>query len=241
MAVVEYKCPNCGGTLLFKAETQSFECEFCRSEYTDVQIKKMFSENEDVAVDEEKRKLEEEFADQTKLYTCQNCGAEIIADENTAATFCYYCHGAVILSNRVSGDLRPSMIIPFQSTKDDAINNYQRWCSKKWFVPNAFKSNTTAEKIQGIYIPYWIATCNIKGDVFAKAKKVRTWRSGNYIHTETREYDIYRSADGKYDRIPADASKKADDRLMESIEPYDYSKLEEFSMSYLSGHLADKV
>lgn len=240
MAAIEYKCPNCGASLLFMAESQRFECEFCGSNYSDSEIKEMFSQHEETALDEEKRKLEEEFIDQTKLYTCQNCGSEIIADENTAATFCLYCHGPVILSNRVSGELRPTKIIPFNTTKDQAIENYKKWCGKKVFVPPSFKANTTIEKIEGIYIPYWVATCDIKGDVTAQANIKRTWRSGDYIHTEIREYQILRSANGQYCRIPADASKKADDKLMESIEPYDYTKLEDFSMSFLSGHLADK-
>ena len=43
-----------------------------------------------------------------------------------------------------------------------------------------------------------------------------------------------------YDRVPADGSKRFDDSIMDSIEPFDYSELKEFDYSYLSGFLSEK-
>ena len=37
-----------------------------------------------------------------------------------------------------------------------------------------------------------------------------------------------------------DASKKMDNTIMESIEPFDYSQIVDFETAYLSGYLADK-
>ena len=31
------------------------------------------------------------------------CGAEVVTDATTAATFCYYCHNPVVLSGKLSG------------------------------------------------------------------------------------------------------------------------------------------
>ena len=44
------------------------------------------------------------------LYTCPSCGAEIVTDSTTAATFCYYCHNPVVLSGRVSGEFLPDLV-----------------------------------------------------------------------------------------------------------------------------------
>ena len=34
MALVSYKCPNCGGSVVFDPKKQKFCCEFCMSEFT---------------------------------------------------------------------------------------------------------------------------------------------------------------------------------------------------------------
>ena len=38
------------------------------------------------------------------VYICPSCGAEVVTDATTAATFCYYCHNPVVLSGKLSGD-----------------------------------------------------------------------------------------------------------------------------------------
>ena len=58
---------------------------------------------------------DEQTADKEKsavVYTCLSCGAEIVTDETTAATFCYYCHNPVVLGGRLEGDFLPDKVIP---------------------------------------------------------------------------------------------------------------------------------
>ena len=92
----------------------------------------------------------------------------------------------------------------------------------------------------GLYVPFWLADCNLDADVHALGKQISTWTSGSYRYTRTKEYDVYRHAKIDFDGIPADGASKINDGLMEAIEPFDYTKLEPFSMSYLSGFFADK-
>ena len=44
----------------------------------------------------------------------------------------------------------------------------------------------------------------------------------------------------RFEKIPADGSKKMDDAYMESIEPFNYAELVPFQTGYLTGYLADK-
>ena len=46
METIQYKCPNCGGELQYKADKQKFGCDYCLSEFTDEEIKQIFSETE---------------------------------------------------------------------------------------------------------------------------------------------------------------------------------------------------
>lgn len=243
MEVVQYKCPNCGGNLEYKAGNQDFGCEYCMSEFTETEIKEIFKKNENMELDEnveEIKKEQQEFEEHTNLYSCPNCGAEIISEDTTSATFCYYCHNPVILSGRLSGSYKPNKIIAFNVTKEEAEKLFKEWCKKKWFLPNDFKSNQQLEKMTGIYVPFWIADCDVKANVNALGKKNRSWISGDYKYTETKEYSVVRRASIVMEGIPADGSSKFDDKLMEAIEPFDYNDIKNFSMSFLSGFFADK-
>ena len=58
--------------------------------------------------------------------------------------------------------------------------------------------------------------------------------------TVTDHYSITRSGSAPFEKIPVDGSTKMPDEHMDSIEPFDYSELTDFSMSYLPGFMADK-
>ncbi len=241
MEAVQYKCPNCGAQLEFKPDTQQFGCDYCMSSFTNEEIKVICSKAENsIPAEEETKEAEKEFSEHTNLYHCGSCGAEIIAEENQTATFCYYCHGPVILSGRLSGEYKPGKVIGFKITREQALDSFKKWCGKRWFLPKDFNSDEQLEKMTGLYVPFWVADCDLNAEYRALGKKVRSWRSGNYRYTETKEYDVTRNAEIFTDGIPADGESKIDDLLMESIEPFNYSEAQPFSMSYLSGFYADK-
>ncbi len=241
MKTVQYKCPNCGGELKFNAEKQLFSCEYCLSDFTEEQVKQIFKKNEETDLSEKNAdKAVKDFEDHTNLYTCPSCGAEIMAEETTSATFCYYCHNPVILSGRLSGEYKPGRVIPFKVTREAAVDSFKRWCKSKWFIPKDFKSKRQLEKITGVYVPFWIADCKTNAGLNAVGKQIRSWTAGDYRYTETREFAVSRRADIKVKGVPADGASKIPDELMEAIEPFDYKESREFSMSYLSGFIANK-
>ena len=189
METVSYKCINCGGPLQYNAEKQKFYCEFCRSEFTDEELKKHFG-----ALDEKLETTEsvseekaddvpegfEDFASNTVMYTCQSCGAEIIADKTTAATFCVYCHNPVVLSNRLTGAFKPDKVIPFIISEEEAQQRFFDFCGKKHFLPKNFISDAQLDMMKGVYYPYWLVDSLKDGNLFATAEKRRTWTEGDY-------------------------------------------------------------
>lgn len=241
MDTIQYKCPNCGGPLEYKAETLKFGCEYCDSQFTEQEIKDIFKENENIDLSQNVNENagDDEFTG-GNLYQCSSCGAEIMTDANTAATFCVYCHNPVMLKGRLSGEYRPSKVLPFEIGKDNALEIFKSAMGKKKFTPSDFVSNTTLEKMAGLYVPFWLADCHAKAQLHAIGKHTRSWTSGGYRYTETREFDVERAADIFYKGVPADGASKIDDELMDAAEPFDYSKMRDFSMSYLSGFLADR-
>ena len=204
MEAIQYKCPNCGGELKFDPGKQQFGCEYCRSLFSEAEIKQVCKENEetDLSRSPEELQQEQEFAEHSNLYECGSCGAQVVADDNTAAAFCYYCHNPVILKGRLSGEYKPGKVLPFKITKEEALHIFSGWCKKRWFLPRAFKEKQNLEKITGLYVPFWVADCNVHADLNAIGKQVKTWRSGDYRYTHTKEFAVRRMGQVGLDGIP---------------------------------------
>lgn len=250
MAAVSYKCPNCGGGLAFDPATQKFKCEYCISLYAEDELEKLAAaeaarnatQEEPAAPPPAEGTAEDndEFERHAVIYSCPSCGAEVVCDETTAATFCYYCHNPVVLAGRLAGTLKPDKVIPFAIEKELAIQKFLEWTGKKLFIPRAFFSGKQIEKISGIYFPYWFVDCEMEAVLQTTASDVRVWRSGDTEYTETKKYRVERGGSAAFTDISHLALNKADKRLVEGILPFDSSKMLDFSMSYLSGFQAEK-
>lgn len=242
MDALGYKCPNCAADIQFSAKDQKFVCEYCNSSFTEQEMKEIAALQEQQHPDrpEEAQQPDDEFTEHTSVYSCDSCGATIMADENTAATFCYYCHNPVILKGRVSGEYRPSYVLPFQIDREAAIGHFKEFVKKHRFLPKDFLSAGQQEKIVGLYVPFWVTDVNVNAEMDALGKRIRSWTSGNYSYTETQEYALARKANVVIKGLPADGASHIDDDLMEAVEPFDYAKIKPFAMQYLSGFLAEK-
>jgi DNA-directed RNA polymerase subunit RPC12/RpoP len=238
------KCPNCGAELRFSPEKQKMVCEYCMSEFSTEEMqeaeKPIETSTHSAPVREATDKEKEDFAESTRVYVCEFCGAHIVSDENTAASECYYCHNPVTLAGRLSGEYRPDRLIPFKITREKAEELFRNSIQKKWFVPDSFKSARQLEKMVGLYTPFWLTDCKANAQIHVEAKQSSTYTTSDYIVTHTKVYECDRAGYMTFERIPADASKKLDDDFMDSCEPFNYADMVDFNTTYLQGFLADR-
>ena len=231
-----YQCPNCGAGLEFDAEKQCFSCAFCLSEFTRDEV---LAANTAEA-EREAQAERQAYNEQMREYSCPNCGAEILADEHTAAGSCCYCHNPVVLVGRLSGEMKPQRIVPFRYDRDEAKRLFRKFVRGKWFVPSDFRSEAQIRNLTGIYYPFWVTDADAAGEMDADATRVRTWRSGRTEYTETSNYRIHRSGNLHFEDITTAALSDADKRMLEGVLPYPSEALQAFSMPYLSGYVAKK-
>lgn len=209
-----------------------WDCNYCGASYTLEDFEKYD--------DELKNEKETEVSSQMDEYLCPNCGAVVVTDSNTSATSCVYCGNTTIMKNRLQGEFKPSRIIPFAQAKEVVVDTFYKFSKKKWFAPTEFCKKSNIEKVEGVYIPFWLYNCTSKGTITADAKKITKWVSGLYSYTKVDTFICTRSGQMSYDGVPVDASTKFNDDIMDSIEPYDYESMTTFNPSYLSGFLAEK-
>ena len=255
MAAIIYKCPCCGGELVFDPAAQRYKCEYCGSDFDQQELDSLTPaqggesrteetvEAEETAWSEEGNRMENgDSKEQTSavLYSCPSCGAQIVTDETTAATFCFYCHNPVILSGRLSGDYLPDKIIPFAIDKKVATEKFLKYVRKKRFVPKAFFQKNQIEKLSGVYYPYWEYDCELNAGIEGEATKVRTWVSKDMEYTETQIFHIRRQGEVRLNDMTRNALQKTNRELVEGVQPFRMSEKKNFTMGYLSGFLAER-
>ncbi|MEA4973616.1 MAG: TFIIB-type zinc ribbon-containing protein [Candidatus Metalachnospira sp.] len=233
-----YRCANCGGALEYDANTHIFHCDYCLSDFTAEELEEIKLKKE-----EEKGRLENEkaaFEEHAVLYNCPSCGAEIITDDTTTATFCYYCHSPVVLSGKMTGDMKPGYIIPFKIDRDEAEKRFFEWVKRKKFLPKDFVNEKSVEKMCGVYYPYWLSDCTVHGRYSASGKNLRIWIAGDIEYTETKIFDITREGTIVFDNIKNFAMSGDKVKLATAVQPFRDEEMEKFNMAYLSGFMAEK-
>ncbi len=245
-AIQEYKCPCCGGAIVFDSNIQKMKCPYCDTEFEMETLKGYDSELQNDKADDMQwesnagTEWQEGETDGLRTYICKSCGGEIVGDENTAATECPFCGNPVVMSGQFSGALKPDIVIPFKLDKKAAKAGLTKHLSGKRLLPKIFKDQNHIDEVKGLYVPFWLFDTDVSAQVRYRATKVRSWSDSNYNYTETQHYSVHRGGNIGFANVPVDGSTKMADDLMESIEPYDISDAVDFQTAYLSGYLADK-
>ena len=239
MEAVSYQCPNCGAPLEFHSETQKWDCKFCLSSFEESDLEE-YNRKQEQKQKEEQEEEEEQYRAEKKCYFCPNCGAELITDEETVATFCTFCGNPSVLPKKLEGEFQPKALIPFKLDKEKAKQALFDLCKRKPLLPKDFTEKTHIEKITGVYVPFWLNDCYVDARMQAVGEKIRVWRTGNTEYTKTDLYEVEREAALTYQNLPADASQKMEDGMMDALEPFSYEDLKKFNMAFLSGYFAQR-
>ncbi len=242
--ILQHTCENCGADMVFDADTGKLTCGSCQSiiNIEDTEGNSKFdTPTQDFENIYEKRSANEYTSQSNaKEFLCNSCGAVLVTDGDTSATICSFCGSAMVITDRLIGSLAPAKIIPFTISKARAQEAFKKWCKNGLVTPTGFMTAERIKNISGVYVPFWLYDLNGRGEGNASCTKVRTRTSGDYIITDTRHYQVYRRIEVNFLKIPADASKKMDDELMDKLEPFNYNNLEDFRFEYLSGFISEK-
>ena len=244
------KCESCGAPMRYDPERELLVCDYCGATKnpripdpeTEPENVELLTETEfsgfdfnslnDQAVDTD--------AENIPVYICESCGAEVLAAAENFSLNCPYCGNNIVLSDKISGRLRPDGVIPFAITSKELPSAVNRFYKDKPLLPKRFFSENTIGKVTGVYVPFWVFSGIMSGTLEFHGQKELTMRRGDYIDTETKHYRLTRNVSMKFENLPIDASEKVDDAMADSLEPYDMSAAKPFDTAYLAGFTADR-
>lgn len=234
MSNVTFKCPSCGGYLEFDPSSTRWKCPYCSSSFAEKELIE-----KDKSYHESAKK--EKATGASVVYRCNSCGSEIVTDETTVATHCYYCHSPVVLQGKLTDDMRPEKVLPFSIDKSKAVDRFLSWVEKKRYVPKGFFSREQVESlIQGVYFPYFIYDCSVNGELTGEGKNVDSHRVGNYLETNTHIFHVERKGILNFQNIMRPALSGIRRKITDGIQPYPLGTMKDFSGAYLSGFLAER-
>ena len=236
---LDTRCPACSASISFNPKEQKWKCDYCGSSFSIEEMKKHKNSSSEKN-NQKKKESKEEDPGNYVSYKCQSCGAEIVADEQTAATFCVYCGNTAILKSKLDGKFAPDCLIPFKKTKEDAVAAFKSLNKGRPLMPKFFNNVENIEKIKGIYIPFWLYNVDVSGELEIEGTNITTWTSGDMSYTKTDIYSKKRSGTIVFKRIPVDGASRFSNDIMNTIEPFNYDELIDYNHGYLSGFYAER-
>ena len=205
------RCSNCSGALVYDIALGKMKCAHCNAFFE---------------VDEVETSAFEEDMMEYNIFACTACGAKVAVNNVECATWCAYCGQPTIVFERVSKRKKPKKIIPFRVTKEEAEAVIRKHLKMGFFVPKAVKE-FEVERLNGVYMPYWLFDVEYKDRPFFEVKR----RNGHY------KYQV--CATTNFKNLTMDASENFSNLYSQRLEPYDMKELTDFKEEYLSGIYAD--
>ena len=242
-----FGCPCCGASLAYDGAAESLHCASCGNDFSVETLKQTDKADKDAAggsaydwTQYRQRSFDQAESGELCTYSCPSCAAEITGTAAMGATVCPYCGNAAVVRKKFEGAARPDYVIPFKIDKKAAVSCFENACKKAPFLPDTFKDRRKIEEMSGLYVPFWMFDCVCSAAITYRGERVSAWSDSNYNYVKTDHYKMYRNGNIDFANLPVDASRKADDTFMDSLEPYDFSAAMDFNTAYLAGYLADK-
>ncbi|MCA8924780.1 MAG: hypothetical protein KDD82_23405 [Planctomycetes bacterium] len=257
-ASLQIKCEGCGAELTYAVGTTSLECQYCGATQ---EIGSDSPEGEDgpgkveiVEYDFHEglaklaKQKSNDLVEGGQEFECKGCGAtEVIKGQ---ASECSYCGSPIVVTQKPSEDmLVPESVLPFKIDDRKSRDLFHKWVEGLWFAPNDLKQRASADRIDGVYMPYWTYDSHTttryrgqRGDHYYVSESY-TDSEGNRKTRQVRK-TRWRSASGTV-RVPFDdvlvyASKSLERPLVEKLEPWPLKELKPYQPAYLSGFKAER-
>ncbi len=191
-----------------------------------------------------------------KVLQCKTCGAEVATDPNQRSYVCPFCDSTYVVEipAEQSGRQRPEFVIGFAITPDQAQENFREWLkANRWYRPGDLAVASLADKLKGVYLPFWAFTMLAQSDWQAQIGE-HWYRTEHYTttdskgnvqhHTRQVQETEWWPLSGRHHRycygylVSASRGLPQDQSLR--IQPFNLPALKRYEPYFLAGWLAEE-
>lgn len=238
----KYTCKTCEAELYWDSSVGALKCEYCDSifspdEFNDVNVSQQTGND---AEEHHETTTDDSDASELVVYKCTECGAEIVTAKGTVATTCAYCNRAITMSNKMTGNFKPKLLIPFNINKKQAKEIFKKYAKSSFLTPKEFQDDKFLTQMKGLYVPFWLHTFKEDAQACLHCENITSRRRGDDKVIVHHEYRVDMKCNGMFLKLPTDALEKLDNSMMDNVEPFDYGNLKEFNPAYMAGFYAEQ-
>ncbi len=213
--ITDIHCPNCGGPAAFDIARQIYRCRYCGGE---VGIDEALQEKQGFRAMQSEKIRSSIGSYRLMQATCSGCGAEVVFEENEAMATCAFCGRSLVRTKYLHDGELPESVIPFSVTPDEARELMLGWCRANRTRREAKRLREVLGDLRGFYLPYEL----IRGPVHMTVSRMD--RGGRY------------DCEGFISDEFVNRSSQLDNLLLDGMEPFDLSSLQEFDPAFIAGH-----
>jgi len=237
-AAIINKCPSCGATLDYDIESGNLKCSHCGTvkvieQDSSVQRRQL---TDDVLKDHDDWK-------ESRVFRCNNCGAKGVLDKKDINQTCAFCGSSNIINTDEIAGVKPDSVIPFQITKESAVERFKKWIKSRWLAPGIFKTADIRERINGIYGSSWSFSSNTQsnydGTLGRRVTQTRTVNGRTMVTTSIRWFRVSGDIAQSYFDYIVQSGDRIPQKMFAKIKPFDLKLLKVYRQEYLSGIIAE--
>ncbi len=229
-------CKTCGSNLFFNPETQTLDCESCKSKQvidSKVEITKHNLEELDAANHHKTLILK----NNKQSMKCSNCGASVVLTKFETATSCPYCNSNLIANKEQIAALEIDSIIPFKFGKEKARQMFKEKLKSKWFISGKFLKSLSSQEISSFYFPSFIFDSDCSTTYNGRLYNEETIEDSDGNRRTVKKYfNILGKRDTKHKDVIIEASTKLQQNELNYVKPYNLNEMKAYSDEYIYGY-----
>lgn len=191
-----------------------------------------------------------------KHFRCNNCGSEVTTDPDQRSYVCPFCDSTYVVefSAAESNRQRPEFVIGFAVTPEQAQEKFFHWLRDNgWFRPGDLVRAAVADKMKGIYLPFW--SFSMLAESRWSASIGEYWyRTETYTETDSKGNTVTRTRQvqetewwplaGNHHRYYSgyliSGSKGLPQKEAERIKPFQLPALKRYEPYFLAGWFSEE-
>jgi len=197
----------------------------------------------------------QEAVPEQRHFRCSNCGAEVAVDPGQRSYVCAFCDSTYVVefSPEATGRQAPEFVIGFAVTREAAMEKFRGWIAENsWFRPGDLRMAQVAEKLRGVYLPFWSFSMLARstwsasiGQYWYRTETYTTTENGKKVTKtrtvrETEWWDLSGKHHRYYGGYLVSGSRGLGQHEAERIKPFHLAALKRYRPHFLAGWLSEE-